>query len=84
MPKEKKELTQEEIKEAIEKKHCPYCKSRKFVGNFPAWQRFDFDECDSEGKPFYHDPDTSAGFEQIDCDNCDKEIPPIIWGEWEL
>ena len=79
-----KKLTDEEIKEAIEKKHCPYCKSKRFVGDFPAWQKFDFNECDSWGDPFYYDPDTSAPFERVECDECEEEIPEIIWREWQL
>lgn len=79
-----KKLTDEEIKEAIEKKECPYCKNRKFVGDFPAWQRFDFEACDSEGNPFYYDPETEAPFERVECDNCEKEIPEKIWREWQL
>jgi len=82
MPKE--ELTQDEIKEAIKKRRCPYCKGRKFIRDFPAYQKFDFDQCDSEGKPFYHDPDTSAPDERIECDKCGEEIPEAIWGEWKL
>ena len=77
-------LTGEEIKEAIEKKHCPYCKNRKFIADFPSWQKFDFNKCDSEGKPFYHDPDTSAAFERVECDNCGEDIPEIIWEGWNL
>ena len=84
MFKEEKQLTGEETKEAIEKKHCPYCKSKRFVGDFPAWQRFDFGECDSEVKPYYYDPETEAPFERVECDVCDKEIPEIIWRKWQL
>lgn len=84
MPKEEKELTNGEIAEAVEKKHCPYCKSRQFIRDFPARQRFDFGRCDSEGKPFYNDPDISAPDERIECDNCGKDIPESIWREWDL
>jgi len=84
MPEKKAKLTKNEIKEAIKKKHCPYCKSRKFVGFLPAWQRFDLDKCDSEGKPFYYNHDTSAEFKKIKCNKCWKEIPEIIWRNWEL
>lgn len=82
-----KKLTDEQIKEAIEKKHCPYCKSRRFVGDFPARQRFDFKECDPEGKPgkpFYYHPETGAPFERVRCDRCGEGIPEIIWRKWEL
>lgn len=87
MSQDKKELTNEQIKEAIEKKHCPYCKSRNFVGDFPAWQRFDFEGCDPEGKPgkpFYSEPETEAPFERVECYECGEEIPKVVWREWEL
>ena len=93
MPEEKlelfgyKKLTDQQIKEAIEKKHCPYCKSRRFVGDFHASQRFDFGECDPEGKPgepFYNEPDTSAPFDTVKCDKCGEGITEIIWRNWEL
>ena len=77
-------LTEEQIKEAIGEKRCPYCKSQVFVGDFPAWQRFDFGGSDLINKPFFHDPETEAPFERIECYKCGKEIPQVIWGEWEL
>ena len=82
-----KKLTDEQIKEAIEKKHCPYCKSRRFVGNFHASQRFHFGECDPEGKPgrpLFSRPETGAPFDTVECDKCKEGIPEIFWRKWEL
>lgn len=82
-----KKLTDEQIKEAIEKEHCPYCKSRKFVGDFPASQRFDFGDGDPEGKPGrprFSRPETGAPFERVKCDKCEEGIPEIIWRKWKL
>lgn len=93
MPQNKKELTDEEIKEAVEKRRCPYCKAedfRLFVGDFPSWQKFEFVPLglDKNGVPEFQikwqDPDTSADFEQIECVNCEEEIPQIIWRKWGL
>lgn len=94
MSAENKELTNEEIKEAIEKKHCPYCKGQKFVGTFRAYQEFEFSEVDTGRRPMYLKPDLSDSrgtmnthdreFREIWCDTCTKTIPAEIWSEWKL
>lgn len=44
MAEKQKELTEEQIKEAKEKKWCPFCHKRRFSGTMPeAWQNFSID-----------------------------------------
>jgi len=94
MPEQDRELTQAEIKEAIKKNHCPYCKNQKFVGVFHAYQVFDFSSPDISKKPTYleldlsdseNDMDSKAkDFREVWCDACKKTTPAEIWSEWKL
>lgn len=91
---EEKELTKDEIAEAIEKKRCPYCKGQKFAGLFHAYQEFDFSKPDASGRPIYSEPDLSDSkdimdskakeFRDVWCESCKRTTPAEIWSAWKL
>lgn len=80
MAEDKKELTDEQVKEAIKKKECPYCGGKTFTGHL-EWADEPFSIFES-GKIVYSAIESSAGYDAVVCVNCEEEIYPIIWKEW--
>lgn len=78
------ELSEKDIKEAKEKKRCPFCKCKHFQGNdflatFDlAGQYFWFDE---KGNIEWGERNRD-NIETVECNVCGEEIPSEIWKEW--
>jgi len=71
----------EEIQEAIEKKHCPYCKDehRNFWVDCWASQELWLDE---KGNTDWGDVEIGSIPHSVSCGECGKEIPKEIWEKW--
>lgn len=74
-------LTNEEIKEAIEKKWCPFCKDecKSFYGTVDAWQEFWFTD---KGELIWEDLEGDDEMGSITCKECGEEIPEEVWKNW--
>lgn len=76
-----KELTTEQIREAIKEKYCPFCEGKDFHTTF-----------DIAGQGFHILPDGRIAWgkkdydniEIVECEICGEEIPKEIWKEWKL
>lgn len=73
------ELSEKDIKEAKEKKHCPFCGGVDFHATFDlAGQGFCFDEKDNIE---WGEKDRD-NIEVVECNICGEEILSEIWKEW--
>lgn len=79
MAEKQKKLTDEEIKEAKEKKWCPFCHKKRFSGTMPeAWQNFSIDK---DGRVEL-DSVVAGEYDCVECLSCEQEIPSEIWSKW--
>lgn len=76
-----RELTMEEIQEAIKEGHCPYCKDdcNGFWCSVSAIQEFYLDD---EGKIQWGSLEGLDNVGNVECKNCDEAIPSEIWEAW--
>lgn len=97
MPETAKELSQEEIAEAIKKKWCPFCKCEESIkrdvatGTKPedAQRRFYVKEIawqdvylTEQGDDDWGEIEADAPIIEVFCSDCDTAIPEEIWTKW--
>jgi len=76
-----KELTKNQIEEAIKKKWCPFCQEQDFSCEEQAFQRLCFDV---NLEPDWLEIEAGDKIDNVICRNCCKIIPTQIWKKWDI